>query len=63
VHAVAVVPGDEKRKLDPLRLELQVVVSFPTWMLGTEAKWLKAWLWRTYPDFIPNTHMAAHNCL
>lgn len=28
--------GDQKRMLDVLKLELQVVLSCPVWMLGTE---------------------------
>ena len=29
-------PGRQKRTTDPLKLELQVIVSDPTWVLGTE---------------------------
>lgn len=28
--------GAQKKILDPLELELQVIVSIPTWVLGTE---------------------------
>jgi hypothetical protein len=30
--------GGQKRALDPLKLELKTVVSFPTWVLGIEVR-------------------------
>jgi hypothetical protein len=38
VHMTMLAHGGEKKVLDPLDLELQVIVSCQTWVLRTELK-------------------------
>lgn len=41
MHVSAKASGAQKRKLGSLELELQVVASYPTWVLGTRLRSLE----------------------